>query len=79
LTLAAVKRAGLGLLGDDAPALGFFTHEGDTQVGLSVIENEPALNMYGSNRTEVAVVVGRTNQPYARILGARRQLLWQAP
>ncbi len=77
--LGGRKRVGLGLLGDDAPALGFFTHEGDTQVGLSVIENEPALNMYGTNRTEVAVVVCRTNPPYARILGAKRQLLWQAP
>jgi len=77
--LGGRKRAGLGLLTDDAPALGFFTHEGVPQVGLSVIDDEPALNLYGTNRNEVAVVVSRTNVPYARIYGARRQVLWQAP
>ena len=71
------KRAGLGILADDSPALGFFTHEGLPQAGLSAVNGEPAVNLYGTNRTEVAIMIGRTNEPSIRILGSRRQVLWQ--
>lgn len=75
------KRAGLGILADDEPALGFFNHEGLNQVALSVLKEEPALNLYGAgtNKTEMAFTVPVTNMPALEVFGAERKLIWKAP
>lgn len=73
------KRAGVGILSDDQPALGFFNHEGENQVALTVLNNEPALNMYGTNRLEVAITVPSTNSPKIEIFGAEHVRQWKAP
>lgn len=73
------KRAGFGILLEDEPALGFFNHEGDNQVALTVMNEEPALNLYGTNKLEVAVAVPRTNAPEMKLYGAEHKLLWKAP
>ncbi len=77
--LGGRKRAGLGILANDDPALGYFDHEGNNQLALSVIESEPSLYLYGTNRTEAAIWVSRTNAPRMHILGAERETLWKAP
>lgn len=73
------KRAALGLTLEDDPALGFFQHEGGNQVALSVLNGEPALNLYGTNKVEVAVTVPRTNAPKFEVFGGGHTLLWKAP
>lgn len=73
------KRVGLGVLRNDEPALGFFNHEGRTQVALAVINDEPGLNLYGTNKVEVAITVPATNSPQFEVYGAERKLIWKAP
>jgi hypothetical protein len=73
------KRAGLGILAKDEPALGYFDHEGNNQMALSVIDDEPALNLYGTNRTEAAIVISRTNGPGLRVYDADHRVMWKAP
>lgn len=73
------KRLGLGLLAGDEPALGFFDHEGRNQVALSVLKEEPALNLYGTNKVEAAITVSSTNVPVIELFGGERKLIWRAP
>ncbi len=73
------KRLGLGLLLEDEPALGFFNHEGENQVALTVLKSEPALNMYGTNKLEMAISVPTTNIPEIKIYGSEHKLLWKVP
>jgi len=73
------KRVALGTLAGDEPALGFFNHEGENQVALSVLNEEPALNLYGTNRVEVALTVPLTNAPRIEVFGAEHTRLWKAP
>ncbi|MEI8121028.1 MAG: hypothetical protein WCI20_03180 [bacterium] len=73
------KRAGLGLLREDQPALGFFNHEGNNQVALSVMNQEPALNLYGTNQVELAITVPVTNSPKVEIFAGDHKLTWKAP
>ena len=73
------KRAGLGLLREDEPALGFFNHEGENQMALSVMRQSPSLNLYGTNRVEVAITVPATNLPVLEVFGAEHKRLWKAP
>ena len=73
------KRAGLGILREDQPALGFFSHEGNNQVALSVINQEPALNLYGTNMIELAITVPMTNAPKFEIFTGEHKLTWKAP
>jgi hypothetical protein len=75
----ARKRAGFGILDKDEPALGYFDHDGNNQMALSVIDEEVALNLYGTNRTEAAIIIGRTNGPAMRIYDGSHQVLWKAP
>jgi hypothetical protein len=73
------KRAALGITLEDEPALGFFRHEGENQVALSVLKDEPALNLYGTNKVEVAITVPVTNAPKFEVFDSQRKLLWKAP
>ena len=73
------KRVGLGILLQDEPALGFFDHEGVNQLAMTVLKSEPALNMYGTNKLEVAISVPPTNVPEMKIYGAAHKLLWKVP
>jgi hypothetical protein len=73
------KRVGLGITKEDDPALGFFKHEGDNQMALSVLNNEPSFNLYGTNRVEVAIMVPLTNAPTMEVFGGGRKSVWKAP
>ena len=73
------KRVGFGIVSDDEPALGFFNHEGKTQVALAVIRDEPGMNLYGTNKVEVAITVPATNLPQIEVYDAERKLIWKAP
>lgn len=73
------KRAALGITLEDEPALGFFKHEGENQVALSVLKDEPAFNLYGSNKVEVAITVPLTNAPVLEVFGGERKRMWKAP
>ncbi len=73
------KRVGLGITKEDDPAFGFFKHEGDNQMALSVLNNEPSFNLYGTNRVEVAIMVPLTNAPIVEVFGGGRKSVWKAP
>lgn len=73
------KRAALGITVADEPALGFFRHEGENQVALSVLNDEPALNLYGTNKVELAISVPVTNAPKFEVFDGERKLIWKAP
>lgn len=79
--VGGMRRMGVGMMRKDEPALGIFTHEGETQVSLASIENVPSLNIYGTNKTEV--VFGQTTAtnkaPRIEVYGPERKLVWQAP
>ncbi|MEI6563803.1 MAG: hypothetical protein WCO42_05790 [bacterium] len=73
------QRAALGMVREDEPALAYFTHEGDLQAALSVINRAPTLNLYGTNKLEVAMTVMATNVPRVELFGFERKLIWSAP
>jgi len=73
------KRNALGLLKEDEPAFGYFTHEGAAQMALSVMNEKPEFNLYGTNGLEVAVTVLATNVPQVNVFGDKHNLLWKAP
>jgi hypothetical protein len=77
--VGGMKRAGMGVLANDDPALGMFDHEGNNQVALSVLDGEPSLNLYGTNRVEIALDIPRTNAPSLQVFGAERKPVWKAP
>jgi hypothetical protein len=73
------KRNALGILVEDEPAFGFFTHEGAALMELSALKDRPEFNLYGTNGVEVAVSVLSSNGPQVNVFGAMHKLLWKAP
>jgi hypothetical protein len=73
------KRMSVGILREGEPAMGFFNHEGKTQIALGVIKDEPAVNLYGSNQVELAITVPLTNAPQFEVFDAEHKLMWKAP
>lgn len=73
------KRAGLGLLEKDQPALGFFSHEADPLLSMTGEDDEPAINLYGTNHIEIAISVTRSNAALLEMFGPERVLKWKAP
>jgi hypothetical protein len=78
--MGGAKRVGLGtVLTTDEPALGFFDHEGNAQASLAVLNEEPSMCLYGTNRMEAVMTAGRTNKPAVSLYGPERTLIWHAP
>lgn len=78
--IGRVKRIGLGLKAKDDPAMGFFDGEGQAVVSLTGQEHIPSLNLYGTNRAEVAFGFDPTNRlPRAEIMDGDKKTLWRAP
>ena len=73
------KRNALGILAEDDPAFGYFTHEGQAQMALTVLAEKPEFNLYGTNGLEMAVTVLTTNEPQVKLVGGKHKLLWKAP
>jgi hypothetical protein len=73
------KRNALGILAEDEPAFGFFTHEGLAQMALSALKDKPEFNLYGTNGLEVAVSVLASNGPQVNVFGDMHKLMWKAP
>ncbi len=72
------KRIGLGLTLDDEPAFGYFNGAGLPQLGITAINDQPKLDLYGTNWMEATISVN-SNGPLFILYDSGRTPVWQAP
>ena len=78
--IGRVKRIGLGLRREGDAAMGMFDADGRAVVSLTAPEGAPNLQLYGTNRLEIALGFDITNRtPRAEFLDPHRKPIWQAP